>query len=376
MNLSFCVLFLKREWASLSCVWWMGFFLFMQVCLFPAFCSWVALCFSNVFFFLLFVCLLALQVVLKGGDLHWVSGSENQNSWRENGLNLSTICAFSFLSCSCFLPFAFYLESFFFGTCPLERALVCVWKTVKESISRATSQAIQETRGGGWHAALLDGFVFLYYSFFSLKDHMKREWKREKKSVKCFGSRVVYLVGTSIYCPYRAQWRNLISVTLAFSCAVVRKANKEASKDTSLSGLRRHFTCLGSKLSFMNEVEVPNGKFLHCVNDYWLGKSSMAVETARCHHRWLEQSNLFSFSLSFFEPKREKEKHKAWQFGCLLVLFLFSWLFGMLQCLGDWKELEKCTSVFFGFVCFLLGVASWKKKKKKKGKGSRAMEKK
>lgn len=327
-------------------------------------CSWVALCFSNVFFFLLFVCLLALQVVLKGGDLHWVSGSENQNSWRENGLNLSTICAFSFLSCSCFLPFAFYLESFFFfGTCPLERALVCVWKTVKESISRATSQAIQETRGGdGMQLYLMVSCFFITLSF-----PWRIIWRENerKKSVKCFGSRVVYLVGTSIYCPYRAQWRNLISVTLAFSCAVVRKANKEASKDTSLSGLRRHFTCLGSKLSFMNEVEVPNGKFLHCVNDYWLGKSSMAVETARCHHRWLEQSNLFSFSLWFFEPKREKEKHKAWQFGCLLVLFLFSWLFGMLQCLGDWKELEKCTSVFFGLCLLSLGCGKLKKKKKK-----------
>ena len=123
------LVFLAFEWVS-SCSCKYVFFL--------PFVFLSCFMFLERLFFLLFVCLLALQVVLKGGDLHWVSGSENQNSWRENGLNLSTICAFSFLSCSCFLPFAFYLESFFFfGTCPLERALVCVWKTVKESISRA-----------------------------------------------------------------------------------------------------------------------------------------------------------------------------------------------------------------------------------------------
>lgn len=264
-----------------------GFLLVHASMSFPAFCSWVALCFSNVFFFpCVFTCTSSRTERWRFALGKW---SESQNSWREIGLNLSTICAFSFLSCSCFLPFAFYLESFFFfffWTCPLERKTTswestCMCLENCERIHFTCNKSSNTRDKGGEDGMQLYLMVSCFFITLSFPWRiMKREWKK-KKSVKCFGSKVAYLVGTSIYCPYRAQWRNLISVTLAFSCAVVRKANKEASKDTSLSGLRRHFTCLGSKLSFMNEVEVPSGKFLHCVNDYWLGKSSMAVETAR-----------------------------------------------------------------------------------------------
>lgn len=79
-----------------------------------------------------------------------------------------------------FLPFAFYLESFFFGTCPLERALVCVWKTVKESISRATSQAIQQTRGGGGMQLYLMVSCFFITLSFPWRI-IWRENEREKK---------------------------------------------------------------------------------------------------------------------------------------------------------------------------------------------------
>jgi hypothetical protein len=172
----------------------------------------------------------------------------------------------------------------------------------------------------------------------------------EKKKCEMFWVEC-YLVGTSIYCPYRA------SVTLAFSCGSEKKPTKRRVKILLWAGSED--TLLALAASYRSWMRFPSlcEWLLAREKQYGCGNSKVVIVD-------LSKVTLLSFSLWFFEPKREREKKNTKLdrlVGCMLVLF-FSWLFGKLQCLGDWKELEKCASVF-GLVCFLLGVASWKKGK-------------
>lgn len=103
-----------------------------------------------------------------------------KRKWIESQYDLRLFFFILFLLLAfCFLPRVLF---FFWDLSSWESTCMCLENCERIHFTCNKSSNTRD-KGGGWHAALLDGFVFLYYSFFSLKDHMKREWKKKKREM-------------------------------------------------------------------------------------------------------------------------------------------------------------------------------------------------
>lgn len=115
----------------------------------------------------------------------------------------------------------------------------CVWKTAT-GIHCICSESSKQ--GKRWNACSL----LCWFLFFILLHSMesRRQWTGNVWFCP------VILLKVQTYSSVQGTMARLGPLVLFFSCAVVRKntQEKEASRDTSLSLLRRHFACFGKQV--------------------------------------------------------------------------------------------------------------------------------